>query len=97
MGGGGVMGYARIRPDLIADGTLPNGWEDAELRDLEGAPINYVSLSGKEHKWVPESEWVKSICFDGMSTGLYVLTEDDDSYFTCHSIDLEFAEEIPNG
>ena len=44
------MSYARIRRDLIEDGTLPNGWADAELRDLEGAPLNYVSTSGKEHK-----------------------------------------------
>jgi hypothetical protein len=81
------MGYARIRPDLIEDGTLPNGWADAELRDLEGLPL----------RWLPDSEWVISVCFDAMGTGLYVLTEDEDSYFTCHSIDLEFAEEIPNG
>jgi len=90
------MGYARIRPDLIADGSMPDGWADAELRDLEGNEMTYVDAWGKEHAWWPETEWVKSICFDGMATGLYVLTEDDDSYFTCHSIDLDFAEEIPN-
>ncbi len=81
------MGYSRIRPDLIEDGTFPNGWADAELRDLEGQPLGIP----------PETEWVESICFDGMLTGLYVLTDDGgDTYFTCHSIDLEFAEEIPN-
>jgi hypothetical protein len=36
-----------------------------------------------------------AICFDGMGTGLYVLTEDDDTYFTCHSIDLEFSDNLP--
>ena len=91
------MGYARIRPDLIEDGTLPNGWEDAELRDIEGKEITYVDAWGKQHKWFPEREWVETVCFDSMGTGLYLLTDDSgDSYFTCHSIDLEFAEEIPN-
>ena len=78
------MGYARIRADLIKSGAM-KGWEDANLCDLEG----------NELYWRPASEWVKAICFDGMGTGLYVLTEDDDSYFTCHSIDLEFADEKP--
>jgi hypothetical protein len=73
------MGYSRIRPELKMS------WADTELRTIEGTPLN----------WEPKSEWVKSICFDGMESGLYVLTEDDDHYFTAHSIDLEFAEEIP--
>jgi hypothetical protein len=73
------MGYARIRPEL----AMP--WSEAGLRDLEG----------NELYWTPKTEWVKTVCFDGMESGLYVLTEDDDSYFTAHSIDLEFEEEIP--
>tara|TARA_R110001606_G_scaffold354873_1_gene505607 strand:- start:811 stop:1284 length:474 start_codon:yes stop_codon:yes gene_type:complete len=73
------MGYARIRPELAMS------WSEAGLRDLEG---NFLY-------WIPKTEWVKTICFDGMESGLYVLTEDDDSYFTAHSIDLEFEEEIP--
>jgi hypothetical protein len=73
------MGYSRIRPELKMS------WVEAELRDLEG----------NELYWRPKTEWVKSICFDGIESGLYVLTEDDDNYFTAHSIDLEFEEEIP--
>jgi hypothetical protein len=73
------MGYARIRPELTMS------WSEAGLRDLEG----------NELYWTPKTEWVKTVCFDGMESGLYVLTEDDDSYFTAHSIDLEFEEEIP--
>lgn len=73
------MGYARLRPELTMS------WSEAGLRDLEG---NFLY-------WIPKTEWVKTVCFDGMESGLYVLTEDDDSYFTAHSIDLEFEEEIP--
>lgn len=78
------MGYARIRPDLIESGAL-KGWEDANLNDLDGMELY----------WRPKDEWVKAVCFDGMGTGLYVLTEDEDTYFTCHSIDLEFSDTIP--
>ena len=59
-------------------------WQDIQLQDLEGQKLY----------WSPKSEWVKSICFDGMGTGLYVLTEDDDSYFTAPSIDLEFSDTL---
>lgn len=86
------MGYARPRQDNKEQLT----WEDLELRDLEGGELTVRDAWGETHRWLPESEWVMAICFDGMGTGLYVLTEDEDSYFTCHSIDLEFAEEIPN-
>jgi hypothetical protein len=79
-----MAGYARIRPELIESGAL-EGWQDANLQDLEG----------NELYWTPDNEWVKAICFDGMSTGLYVLTEDEDHYFTCHSIDLEFSDTLP--
>lgn len=91
-----MAGYARIRPDLIEEDIYPNGWVDAELNDIEGKSMDWTSMNGTEHKWYPRSEWVKALCFDAMGTGLYVLTEDDDYYFTCHSSDLEFAEEIPN-
>lgn len=75
------MGYARIRPELGIDWT--NG--ELDLRDLEN----------NELYWVPESEWVKAVCFDAMTSGLYVLTEDDDFYFTCHSIHLEYSDTLP--
>lgn len=58
-------------------------WEDTQLRDLEGNELGYT----------PKTEWVKSICVDS-ALGLYVLTEDDDYYFTCPSIDLEFSEQL---
>jgi len=83
-----MAGYARPRQDNNDQLT----WEDLELKDLEGKPIT-VYYNGLTKPWIPEKEWVKVICFDGMDTGLYVLTEDDDSYFTTHSIDLEFKEE----
>ena len=59
-------------------------WNDVTLRNLEGEEID----------WVPKFTWVKSVCFDAMGTGLYVLTDDDDHYFTCHSIDLNFVDDI---
>jgi hypothetical protein len=77
------MSYARLRPELNLD------WSHRELnlRDLEGNRLDYT----------PKSKWVEAVCFDGMGTGLYVLTDDGgDSYFTAHSIDLEFAEEKPS-
>jgi hypothetical protein len=75
------MSYARLRPELNLT------WEskELELRDIEG----------NELYWTPENEWVKVICFDAMVSGLYVLTEDDDHYFTCHSIHLEHSDTIP--
>mgnify|MGYP003647073080 CR=1 FL=1 len=74
-----MNGYARLRPELNMI------WVEAGLRDIVG----------DELEWVPNNEWVKVICCDGMHSGLYVLTEDDDYYFTAHSIDLEFENEIP--
>lgn len=59
-------------------------WEDHELKDLEGNPFDGSTLP----------TYVKTVCFDGMGTGLYVLTDDDDTYFTCHSIALEFVDDI---
>ena len=75
------MSYARLRPGYQIT------WESKELdlRDLEG----------NELYWVPEQEWVKALCFDSMTSGLYVLTEDDEYYFTCHSIHLEHSDTIP--
>ena len=60
-------------------------WGDYELADIEGLPFNGNSI---------RTQYVKAVCFDGMNTGLYVLTDDDDHYFTCHSIDLEFVDDI---
>lgn len=57
-------------------------WADQDLRRLDNNPLGYI----------PEGEWVKVICFDGELTGLYVLTDDDDNYFTCHSIFLDFKD-----
>ncbi len=73
------MSYARIRPELSLT------WKQVELKDLEG----------NELYWTPATEWVKAICFDAQASGLYVLTEDDESYFTCHSADLEYRDELP--
>lgn len=75
-----MAGYARPRF------TNQASWGCVELRDLEGTIIR---------DWLPHQLWVKSICFDAMDTGLYVLTEDDDFYFTVHSADLIHANEIP--
>lgn len=71
------MGYAKLRE---GEGT----WADNDLRDLEGNPITW-----SEH--IPEIVMVT--CFDSSGTGLYVLTIDEDTYFTCHSIVLEFYED----
>lgn len=60
-------------------------WAEYPLQDLEGNPFDGSSILGPI---------VKTVCFDGMNTGLYVLTDDDDNYFTCHSIDLEFIDDI---
>lgn len=60
-------------------------WADYELQDLEGNAFDGSSIL---------SPVVKTVCFDSMGTGLYVLTDDDDTYFTCHSIDLEFLDDI---
>jgi hypothetical protein len=79
-----MAGYARIRPDLIESGVL-KGWEDANLHDLEG----------NELYWKPTAEWVESVCFDVMGSGLYVLTDDGDYYFTAHSADLQHSDTLP--
>jgi hypothetical protein len=72
------MAYARPRQD-----QEPLTWEDLNLKRLDNAELG----------WLPRSEWVKAVCFDGEQTGLYVLTDDEDNYFIAHSIDLEFKEE----
>ena len=72
------MAYARPRQD-----QEPLTWEDLNLKRLDNAELGCL----------PRSEWVKAVCFDGEQTGLYVLTDDEDNYFTAHSIDLEFKEE----
>ena len=79
------MGYARIRPELQEARHNPWQGKGIELRDLEG----------NELYWKPENEWVRAVCFDAMTSGLYVLTEDDDYYFTCHSADLEYSDTLP--
>ena len=73
-----MAGYARLRK---GEGQ----WGDIDLRDLEGKPFDGSYLG---------TAIVKSVCFDGMRTGLYVLTDDDDTYFTCPSIVLEFIDDI---
>lgn len=79
-----MTGYARIRPELH-NPLVANQWTFAGLQDLEG----------NELYWTPETEWVKAVCFDSMTSGLYVLTEDDEYYFTCHSADLEYSDTLP--
>ena len=79
------MGYARIRPEI----------QEARHNPWHGKGIELYDLEGNELYWKPENEWVKTVCFDAQTSGLYVLTEDDDYYFTCHSIHLEYADTIP--
>lgn len=81
------MGYVRVRPDITTQelDRPEQRWMCVGLTDLEGYPLH----------WRPDNEWVKAIAFDAMSTGLYVLTDDDDYYFVCHSVDLEYKNEIP--
>lgn len=80
-----MSGYARIRPEYLEEGR-PTTWLSVEIRDLEGRELN----------WAPNAEWVKAVCFDAMQSGLYVLTDDDDYYFTCHSLYLEYRDTLPN-
>ena len=76
-----MAGYVRIKPSENLT------WAEIELASLEGLPLG----------WLPETEWVESVCFDAMGSGLYVLTDDGgDSYFTAHSIYLEHRDEVPN-
>lgn len=80
-----MTGYARpIRNSARPDTT----WADIGLYDLDGQELT---------DWAPSSDWVEAVCFDGMHTGLYVLTQDEDSYFTANSCDLDFEVEIPEG
>ncbi len=65
----------------VRPGLFAN-WVDMGLRNLEGEKLN----------WVPKAEWVNAVCCD-VCLGVYVLTEDDDYYFTTDSIDLEFRRE----
>jgi hypothetical protein len=76
------MEYARVRRDITSDEVINpiDYWLYVEARDLEGQAIHFR----------PESEWVKAVCCDN-ELGLYVLTQDDETYFTAYSIDLEFS------
>lgn len=76
------MTYARVRPELCANPET--SWTAVSLQNLEGDEIY----------WTPDKEWVKVVCCDN-DLGLYVLTQYEDSYFTCPSIDLEFSETEP--
>jgi hypothetical protein len=86
-----MAGYARPRQDT----NPPLTWADLEIRDIEGNEMTVTYYDNKVEPWMPESEWVHSYFFCS-DTGLYVLSEDEDSAFTAPSIDLEFAEEIPD-
>lgn len=57
-------------------------WLDISLCDLEGTPLEVDMVMT-----LPEQ--VTAVCVDS-NTGLYVLTADEDVYFTAPSIDLEF-------
>jgi len=76
--------YARpIRNSARPDTT----WWDIGLYNLEGEELD---------GWVPSTDFVKAICMD-VETGLYVLSEYEDFYFTANSCDLDFEVEIPEG
>lgn len=62
----------------VRDGS----WADIDLCDLEGVPL-------EEDIVLELPKQVIAVCVDS-NTGLYVLTSDEDSYFTAPSIDLEF-------
>lgn len=75
-----MSGFAKLRE---GEGT----WDEQEIRDLEGNDIS-------DYHWVTQiSKIVKVVCFDSMGTGLYVLTDDDDVYFTVHSVVLDFIHD----
>lgn len=73
-----MSGFAFLRED---EGT----WADQDLHTLDGQVFDGSNV---------KTSVVKAICFDAMLTGLYVLTDDDDHYFTCHSIALDFADDL---
>lgn len=73
-----MAGFAYLRQN---QGT----WADQDLRTLDGNAFDGTTI---------KTRFVKAICFDAMLTGLYVLTDDDDHYFTCHSIALDFADDV---
>lgn len=73
-----MSGFAYLRED-------EGSWADQDLRTLDGSEFDGSTI---------KTRFVKAICFDAMLTGLYVLTDDDDHYFTCHSIALEFADDV---
>jgi hypothetical protein len=74
-----MSGFAKLRE---------GSWHEQEIRNLEGDDISAT-------QWVRQlPKVVKVVCFDGMGTGLYVLTDDDDTYFTVHSIALDFIDDI---
>ena len=62
----------------VRDGS----WPDISLCDLEGVPLEDDVVMA-----LPEQ--VTAVCVDS-NTGLYVLTADEDVYFTAPSIDLDF-------
>ena len=62
----------------VRDGS----WAELCLADLEGNPLDEETIDS-----LPKQ--VMAICCD-VNTGLYVLTADEDNYFTAPSIDLEF-------
>lgn len=62
-------------------------WDDLQLQNLDGTILR---------DWTPDTHWVESLGFDAMETGLYILsTHGGDTYFTAHSIDLEYRQELP--
>jgi hypothetical protein len=73
-----MSGFAYLRED-------EGSWADQDLRTLDGSEFDGSTI---------KTSVVKAICFDAMLTGLYVLTDDDDHYFTCHSIALDFADDV---
>lgn len=74
------MGY--VKPAYVNDIQLT--WDDIVLTDLSGMPL----------LWSPKSEFVKSLFFC-LNTGMYVLTDDDDSAFVVHSADVTHFDKVP--
>ena len=83
-----MAGWARPKKQVVMGSRMRDlTWDDLQLQNLDGIILR---------DWIPDTLWVKSLGFDAMETGLYILsTQDDDVYFTAHSADLEFRGEIP--
>jgi len=63
----------------------------ARVRDGNWHQLYLRTIENKMMNWVDDlPEWVEVACFDSSQSGLYVLSHDQENYFTAQSIDLEF-------